>query len=80
MGRAGTDPHPPTGVPSLTAVASSSISPDPFLSRCPEPGDLLGCLLLHLCIKAQPSENDGCPGEKERELEPSYSIQPQSTV
>lgn len=43
-------------------------------------GNLLGCLLLHLCIKAQPSKNDGRPGKKGRELESSYSIQLQSTV
>lgn len=60
---------------SAWGLARNNVSPDPFLSRRPEVGDLLGCLLLHLCIKAQPSKNDGCPGEKGRELESSYSIQ-----
>lgn len=70
-------PYSPSSAWGLT---SKSISPVPFLSQCPELGDLLGCLLLHLCIKAQSSENDGRPGEKGRELEPSYSVQCQSTV
>lgn len=65
---------------SAWGLARNNTSRDPFLSQCPGLGNLLGCLLLHLCIKAQPSKNDGCPGEKGRELESSYSIQWQSAV